>query len=103
MSAYLVIDITVHDQELYHEYVERVPRLVAKHGGDYLIRGGNPEPLEGSWCPERLVVLRFPDAQSARVPDAQSARAFVEDPDYAPVKAIRHQAADTNLVLAQGC
>ena len=94
MSAYLIVDITVHDQRQYLEYVKRVPPLVEKHGGVYLIRGGNPKPLEGNWQPGRLVVLRFPDSQSAR--------AFVEDPDYAPVKAIRHHAADTNLVLAEG-
>ncbi len=94
MSAYLVVDIRIHDQVQYREYVKRVPRLVEKHGGDYLIRGGNPVILEGSWQPERLVVLRFPDTQSAR--------AFLDDPGYVPVKAIRHQAAETNLVLAEG-
>ena len=94
MSAYLIVDITVHDQDRYLEYVKFVPELIEKHGGDYLIRGGNATALEGDWQPERLVVVRFPDVQSAR--------AFIEDPDYAPVEAIRHQAADTNLLLVEG-
>lgn len=94
MSAYLIVDISIHDQQQYLEYVKRVPPLVDKHGGDYLIRDGNPITLEGNWQPERLVVLRFPCNQSAR--------AFLDDPDYAPVKSIRHQAASTNLVLVEG-
>ncbi len=94
MSAYLIGDITVHDPEQYGEYVKRVPALVDKHGGNYLVRGGNPILLEGTWQPQRVIVLRFPDARSAQ--------ALLDDPDYAPVKTIRQRAAQTNLVLVEG-
>ena len=35
-------------------------------GGTYLVRGGDPEVLEGDWNPSRVVILRFKDRQSAK-------------------------------------
>ena len=83
MAAYLIVDIDVHDTDAYKTYVGLVPPLVTRHGGTYLVRGGAHEIIEGDWAPNRMVVLQFPDATAAH--------AFVDDPDYAPVKAIRHR------------
>jgi uncharacterized protein (DUF1330 family) len=41
-----------------------------------------------------MVVLEFPNKAKAQ--------AFLEDPGYQPVAAIRHEAATTNMVLAEG-
>jgi uncharacterized protein (DUF1330 family) len=37
-----------------------------------------------------------------KFPDEAAVRAFYADPDYAPVKALRHRAADTNAVMVEG-
>ena len=94
MSAYLIGDISIHDHEIYTEYVRRVPPLIKKHGGVYIVRGGNSEPLEGSWYPERLVVIKFPHMDAAKE--------FIDDPEYAPVKALRDEAATTHMLLVEG-
>lgn len=94
MAAYLIVDITVHDPEAYQGYAAQVPPLVQRHGGEYLVRGGPHETIEGTWAPNRIVVLRFPDTAAAK--------AFVDDPDYAPVKAIRLAAATSHMVLVEG-
>lgn len=94
MSAYLVVDVTVHDAEKYKEYAKQVPPFVEKHGGRYLVRGGETTVQEGEWQPQRLVVAEFPSREHAE--------AFVNDPGYAPVAAIRHAAASTNMVIAEG-
>lgn len=94
MSAYLVVSISVHDADLYKEYAAQVPPFIAKHGGEYCVRGGATELLDGDWNPERLVVVRFPSRQKAMD--------FIEDPGYAPVAAIRHRAATTNMIVAEG-
>ena len=60
MTAYILVDITVEEPERYQDYVSQAPAFVAKHGGEYLVRGGNAEAPEGDWLPERLVILRFP-------------------------------------------
>ena len=94
MSAYLIADITIHDPDKFMEYVKAVPAFIEKHGGAYLVRGGEPEAREGDWQPKRLVVLQFPSRENAE--------AFLQDPGYQPVAAIRHQSATTNLILADG-
>lgn len=94
MACYLIADITVHDPEAYKEYVRQVPGFIEKHGGRYLARGGKVQTVEGNWLPERLIVLEFPSRAQAE--------AFINDPGYAPVAAIRHRVADTQLVLAEG-
>ena len=94
MSVFLVVDITIHDPEQYQEYVSRVPPFIEKHQGTYRIRGGKVEIREGNWRPQRLVVIEFPTKDQAE--------AFLKDPDYQPVAAMRHAAATTNMVLVEG-
>lgn len=94
MSAYLIVDITIHDAGCYQDYVRQVPALIEKHQGTYLIRGGEVEIKEGDWRPNRVIVLQFPSRQQAN--------AFLEDPEYQPVAAIRHAAATTKAILVEG-
>ena len=46
---------------LYKEYAARVPAVVAKFGGRYLVRGGDVEVVEGHVSVQRQVTLEFPD------------------------------------------
>ena len=48
------------------EYKAKVPGLIRKHGGEYLVRGSKFTVVEGDWEPKRLVVLRFPDIAAAQ-------------------------------------
>ena len=94
MPAYLIVNITVHEPEAYEDYKSGVTPLVAKHGGEYLVRGGDHEVIEGEWSPTRLVLFSFPSR------DASSA--FFNDPDYLPLKDLRHRAATTEAVAVDG-
>ena len=94
MTVYLVADVDVTDPEVYAEYVARVPALIERHGGSYIVRAGAHEVLEGDWQPGRLVIFGFPDAAHAH--------AFVDDPDYLEIKAIRTRASTANIVLVEG-
>ena len=94
MTAYLIVDVDVHDEEAYAEYVRRVPALVEKHSGTYLVRGGAAENAEGDWQPSRMVVIAFADTQTAR--------GFLDDPEYALVKAIRHRVATSRGIIVEG-
>ncbi len=42
-----------------YKYAEKVPEIVKKHGGRYLVRGGKVIPMFGNWNPERLVLIEF--------------------------------------------
>jgi uncharacterized protein (DUF1330 family) len=59
-SAHLITNVPVKNDTDFEEYRAKVPALVRKHGGEYLVRGGNFIVLEGDWKPSRLVILRFP-------------------------------------------
>ncbi len=94
MAAYLLVDLDIHDAEGFQEYRSRVPEFIAKHGGEYLVRGGEFEVVEGDWQPHRLVLFKFPDRQSIRN--------FFADPDYAKVAAIRFRTSKTLAVAVDG-
>ena len=94
MAAYMIVDVNLREPAAYEDYKAKVPALIARHGGEYLVRGGTVEVLEGTWRPARLVVFRFPDRAAIH--------AFVNDPDYAPLKALRMSIATTDLVAVDG-
>jgi uncharacterized protein (DUF1330 family) len=94
MTAYVVVDIDVKDPVTYKKYVALAPVSVEAHGGKYLARAGRTEQLEGEWLPRRLVILQFDSIEQAK--------AWLDCPDYAPVKKLRHQAAHTNMVVIEG-
>ncbi len=93
MSAYIIVNIDVQDAEAYEEYKSKVPALIRKHGGEYVVRGGKFVIMEGDWKPSRLVLLRFPDMAAAQ--------AMFDDPEYQPLKALRQRAAKTDLVAVE--
>jgi uncharacterized protein (DUF1330 family) len=90
----MILDLDVHDVAGFQEYRNRVPALIAKHGGEYLVRGGESEVIEGSWRPRRLVLFRFPDRQAIR--------AFFADPAYAELNALRQRTCDSKIVAVDG-
>jgi len=94
MSAYIIACITVTDPERYPDYTAETPALIAKHGGRFVVRGGSPTTLEGPEETRRIVVIEFPSRAAAE--------AFYNDPVYAPVRAIRWEAADSELILVDG-
>lgn len=94
MSAFIVVQIAVEDPIAYQRYKELAPPSIAAYGGRYVVRGGQSEVLEGSWQPERLVVLEFPTVARARE--------WWSSPEYAPAKALRGRCARTEMLLIEG-
>ena len=94
MTAYVIADIDVQDQETYREYGALVPDTLKPYGGRFIVRGGATETLEGDWQPRRLVVIEFPSADDAR--------RWHDSPEYAPAMAMRQRASAGNLLLVEG-
>jgi uncharacterized protein (DUF1330 family) len=94
MPAYMIVNLDVADPVAYEEYKTKVPVLVRKHGGKYLVRGGKFTILEGSWKPTRLVLFE--------VPNAGAAQALFDDPEYQPLKALRQRVSKTDAVVVDG-
>ena len=94
-KAYLIADIDVSDLPMYQTYIPLSAAAVAKYGGKFLVRGGQPKALEGPRQPSRIVVLEF-----GSMADLQ---AFYDSPEYLKARAIRQKASTTPLyVVVQG-
>ena len=94
MAAYIFADIEITDPKGFEEYRQKVPAVIAAHGGKYLVRGGACEIVEGDWRPRRCVILEFPSLEKAR--------AFIAAPDYAPLAALRQRTTNSRLVIIEG-
>ena len=94
MPAYVIVDIEVTDPAGYEEYKKLAPPAVKLYGGRYIARGGRNETLEGDWKANRLVILEFESVERAKV--------WLDSPEYAPARALRHKYARTNMVVVEG-
>jgi uncharacterized protein (DUF1330 family) len=94
MTAYIISDIEVLDPENYQEYVKLAPETVKLYGGRFIARGGQNETLEGEWQAKRLVILEFDSIAKAKQ--------WLDSPEYAPAKVLRHKYAKTNMVVVEG-
>jgi uncharacterized protein (DUF1330 family) len=95
MAAYVVVDVEVHNPDAYREYQRQVPATLEPFGGRFMVRGGTVETLEGSWNPQRFVVIEFPSAEQAK--------AWHHSPSYQAILPIRQQNATTKfLAIAEG-
>lgn len=94
MAAYVILDIEVTDAERFARYRELAPPAIAAYDGKYLVRGGVTEVLEGSWMPNRVVVLEFPTLERARQ--------WLVSPEYRDARELRRASAISNAIAVQG-
>jgi uncharacterized protein (DUF1330 family) len=60
MPAYWVARARIDNPAEYKKYTDRVPGIIAKHGGKVLARGGRYRVMEGPEAFKRFVVIEFP-------------------------------------------
>jgi uncharacterized protein (DUF1330 family) len=94
LAAYVIASIKVKDPERYPEYARQTPAVVERHGGRFLAKGGRYEELEGSWPGRRLVIIEFPDMETAR--------RWYGSREYQELAALRQRYADGDIVLVEG-
>ena len=57
--------MTIHDPETYRKYTALTPATVARYDGRFLTRGDTVQTVEGPVFTERLVLIEFPDRDTA--------------------------------------
>ena len=93
--AYMLVEMHITDPEGYKAYMAAAPAAVKAFGGEYLVRGGRHETLEGDWRPHRVAMLSFPSYEQAR--------AFYDSEQYVLARAKRAGMTDYfNMVLVEG-
>jgi uncharacterized protein (DUF1330 family) len=71
------------------------PATIAAMGGEYLVRGGKLEKLEGDWTPHRVAVVRFPSLAQAK--------AWYDGEQYRAARALRLGTTEYfNAIVVEG-
>jgi uncharacterized protein (DUF1330 family) len=94
MPAYIIADIQVTDAAAYEPYRPLAAASIATFGGRFVVRGGRVELLEGQPEPERIVVIEFPDADTAR--------RWYRSEEYQNALKIRQSASRGRVFLVEG-
>jgi len=94
MPAYIIADIQVTDPAGYDQYRPLAAASIARSGGRFVVRGGKVDLLEGAPEPERIVVIEFPDADTAR--------RWYSSEEYQKALKIRQSASRGRVFLVEG-
>ena len=92
--AYEIHEVVVSDPEAYAEYAKLAAPAVAAFGGRYIVRGGNGTSIAGEAPAARVVVLEFPNRETAA--------AWRASPDYQAALRIREAASTSRIYLVDG-
>jgi uncharacterized protein (DUF1330 family) len=94
MAAYLLAQIDVTDPGAYKLYTDRTPDVIRQYGGRLIVRGGNPDALEGTLVASRVVIIEFADKAAAR--------RFYASPEYQAILPLRLAASRGRMTLLDG-
>ena len=92
--AYEIHEVVVSDAEAYAEYAKLAAPTVAAHGGRYIVRGGNGVAIAGDAPAARVVILEFPDRETAVT--------WRASPGYQAALKIREAASTSRVYLVDG-
>lgn len=67
MTAFVIGQMQIHSRDWMEEYFAKIPLVVSDNQGKFLVRGGDPEHLEGdNTIPDAAFIIEFPDREHAR-------------------------------------
>ena len=93
VPGYVVAEVDVTDPATFAKYSAKAPGTIEQYGGQYVIRGGKFDSLEGD-APKRFVVIRFDSVEKAK--------AWEDSPEYSAIKPIRHSSAKSRVFIIEG-
>lgn len=94
MKGYVIIDNEIVDPEAYSEFLGQVHATTEARGGRSLVRTNDAETVEGDWMPKRLVIIEFDSLEAAK--------GFLGSAEYTALNDLRHKAAKSRIVVAEG-
>jgi uncharacterized protein (DUF1330 family) len=94
LPVYSVVDVTVHDEELFQKYVDGHQHTLEGYGGRFLVAAGRFEVLEGDWQPKLMVIHHWPNREAFD--------AWYGSEEYAPWERMRQASSSANLVVVEG-
>tara|TARA_Y100000590_G_C15702861_1_gene1007438 strand:+ start:1229 stop:1516 length:288 start_codon:yes stop_codon:yes gene_type:complete len=95
MSGYLIAQVNIINEEPYKEYIKKTSPIVEKYDGKFLVRGGKFKNVLGNWNFQRTVVIKFKSYEKAIE--------WYHSNEYAPVRKIREENSNGNVIIIEGC
>ncbi len=92
-AGYWIAHVTVTDEAAYAEYAKLAGPAIAKHGGEFLARGGRTVDLEGQ-SRARNVLARFPSVEAAE--------ACYKSAEYSAALDHARGASERELMIVEG-
>jgi uncharacterized protein (DUF1330 family) len=93
-KGYIIGHVTITgDPADYQPYRAKNDEIFPRHGGRFLVRGGQSRYLEGEGY-ERHVIVEFPSYEAAL--------AAYNDPDYRENLKIRQAVANGQIIVVEG-
>lgn len=93
-KGYFFVEVEIADPAAYEAYRTQVPDIIAAHGGNILVRGGDPQPLDGVIPQLRRVVVEFDSPEAVKT--------FYYSDAYQAVQPIRLKAGKGFVCLLTG-
>lgn len=90
---YVINQIEVSDQAAFKVYADRQEVLIKKHGGRFIVRGGNVIAMEGT-APKRLTEYVFEDTEHFK--------AWLNEPEQKELSSSRDKASKFNSFAVEG-
>ena len=95
MPVYMIVEIKeVIDKKKYAGYIQKVPPIIEKFGGKYLVRGGQVSVASGDWEPERITIVQFESMDKFN--------AWWNSPEYRAIAHLREGSTRTNAIVVEG-
>lgn len=95
MAAYMIVYAKINDREKFISgYAPVASKLVAKHGGKYLVRAPQAQVLEGTLKSGMSVVI-------SEWPSKQAILDFWNSPEYQAAKILREGVADCEVSIVE--
>ena len=99
MTAYLISEVVVLDQDAWQPYGQLAAPIITKYGGTYLVCRVQPEVAEGDWAPpnsarQEVIVAEFPSLDLLHM--------WYRSPEYAEALAYRKTAVRRRLLFVRG-
>jgi len=94
MSVYVIAQLRFIDVDLYRRYQKQFLFVFRSSGGKLLAADEAPTVLEGKWALNKVVIMEFEQASTARQ--------FLDSPEYQLISRDRLAGAETTALLVQG-
>jgi uncharacterized protein (DUF1330 family) len=94
MSAYAIARVrSVEFCDDIVEYLRRIDATLEPYGGRFLVHGGKPDLVEGSWGPDAIII---------QFPDREQMRAWWDSAGYREIMPLRTRHMEADIVFVDG-